>query len=56
MLTAASVPSIWRLARLDFAPIYARVKGQPEFEPGDVLPQDRVIQRGTGAYHSVKKS
>jgi phenylalanine-4-hydroxylase len=40
------------LARIDFAPLYERVKALAEFEPGDVLPQDRVLHRGTGAYHA----
>ena len=39
------------LAHVDFAPLYQRVEGLPEFLPGDVLPQDEVLQRGTGAYH-----
>ena len=43
------------LARIDFGPIYEAVRGQPEFEPGDVLPEDKVIHRGTGAYHAAKR-
>ncbi|GAB4475557.1 MAG: phenylalanine 4-monooxygenase [Burkholderiaceae bacterium] len=43
------------LARIDFGPIYERVKSQPEFDPGDVLPTDRVITRGTGAYHAARR-
>jgi phenylalanine-4-hydroxylase len=39
------------LARIDFAPIYERVRGLPEFEPGDVLPGDRVLTRGSGRHH-----
>ncbi len=39
------------LAHIDFAPIYARIDGQPEFEPGDVLPTDTVMSRGTRRYH-----
>lgn len=39
------------LARIDFAPIYAAVAGRPEHEPGEVLPQDRVLARGSGAHH-----
>jgi phenylalanine-4-hydroxylase len=42
------------LARIDFGPIYARVKPQPDLESGDVLPDDEVIQRGTGRYHASK--
>jgi phenylalanine-4-hydroxylase len=44
------------LKRIDFAPIYAAVRNQPDFEPGEVLAQDRVIQRGSGAYHSRKRN
>jgi phenylalanine-4-hydroxylase len=43
------------LARIDFAPIYVRVRGQPEIEPGQVLATDRVIARGTGAYHAARR-
>ncbi len=43
------------LARIDFAPSYARVEGLPEFQPGDVLPGDTVIQRGSGRYHRARR-
>ena len=43
------------LAQIDFAPYYDGLKGQAEFEPGDVLPTDRVLTRGTGRYHREKK-
>ena len=43
------------LARIDFAPYYVQVKGQPEFEPGDVLATDRVVTRGTGRYHAGRR-
>ena len=39
------------LAHIDFGPLYARIDAQPEFQPGDVLPTDKVISRGTGRYH-----
>ena len=39
------------LARIDFAPVYARVHGQPEFEPGTVLMRDSIVTRGSGLYH-----
>lgn len=42
------------LARIDFAPIYEQVKGEPDFEPGEVLATDRVVARGTGRYHAAK--
>ena len=38
------------LARIDFLPLYQRVEGLPEFEPGQVLDSDRVLHRGTGRY------
>jgi len=39
------------LARIDFGPLYDRVRDQPEFVPGDVLPDDTVYYRGTGRHH-----
>lgn len=44
------------LARIDFAPLYERVRRLPDFEPGDVLSNDRVLHRGTGAYHGGKRA
>jgi phenylalanine-4-hydroxylase len=43
------------LAEIDFAPYYARVVQEPEVEPGAVLREDRVITRGTGAYHAARR-
>jgi phenylalanine-4-hydroxylase len=43
------------LARIDFAPIYQRVRENTELEPGETLPGDRFISRGTGAYHSKRR-
>jgi len=43
------------LARIDFAPHYDAVAGTPDFEPGDVLPDDRVVARGTGKYHAARR-
>lgn len=43
------------LAQIDFGPIYERVQGQPEFEPGTVLPADEVLAYGTGRYHAEKR-
>jgi phenylalanine-4-hydroxylase len=39
------------LADIDFAPLYDRVKVQPDYDPGEILPTDRVITRGTHAHH-----
>jgi len=44
------------LARIDFAPLYESVRRQPDLEPGELLPQDRVIHRGSGAYHLEKRN
>ncbi|MDX3907833.1 MAG: phenylalanine 4-monooxygenase [Pigmentiphaga sp.] len=38
------------LARIDFAPVYERVRRLPEIEPGELGAEDEVLARGTGAY------
>ena len=43
------------LAKIDFGPVYQRINGQPEFQPGDILPTEEPITRGTGVYHQAKK-
>ncbi|MDP9899888.1 phenylalanine 4-monooxygenase [Variovorax ginsengisoli] len=50
-----SLAELLDLATIDFAPLYERIAGQPEYQPGDVLPTDRVITRGTGRYHDAKR-
>ena len=44
-----------QLADVDFAPYYQRVANASEYQPGDVLPTDVVISRGTGRYHAAKR-
>ena len=44
------------LARIDFTPIYDRVRGLPDFEPGVVAPTDTVLVAGTGRYHNEKRA
>ncbi|AMM25809.1 phenylalanine 4-monooxygenase [Variovorax sp. PAMC 28711] len=44
------------LAQIDFGPLYARIEGQPEFQPGDVLATDTVLSRGTGRYHGATRA
>ena len=39
-----------QLASVDFKPIYDQVRGQPEYEPGQVLPQDALVTRGNRGY------
>jgi phenylalanine-4-hydroxylase len=43
------------LARIDFAPIYQRVRENIDLEPGETLPGDRFVSRGTGAYHAKRR-
>lgn len=42
------------LAKIDFAELYQRLQGQPEYEPGLVLPSDRVLSHGSGRYHLLR--
>ncbi len=51
-----SLDELLELARIDFAPLYERVRALPDLEPGDLRPQDRVLSRGTGAYHAGKRA
>lgn len=50
-----SLDELLGLAHIDFAPLYERVVGQSEYEPGQVLVSDRVLTRGSGRYHATKK-
>ncbi len=43
------------LANIDFGPVYQEVIGAGEFEPGDIVPGDRVLAHGTGNYHRDKR-
>jgi phenylalanine-4-hydroxylase len=51
-----SLDELLELAHIDFAPIYDAVQLLPELEPGQLLPQDRVLHRGSGAYHAAKRN
>ena len=50
-----NLEQLLELAHIDFGPIYARVEGQPEHEPGAVLPTDRVLSRGSGRHHAARR-
>jgi phenylalanine-4-hydroxylase len=50
-----SLDELLSLAHIDFAPVYDHLKGKQDFEPGDVLPGDRVLALGTGRYHEAKR-
>src|SRR5215475_12893387 len=43
------------LATIDFAPWYHRVERQPDLDPGELLPEDKVVTRGTGRHHAAKR-
>ena len=45
-----SLDQLLELARIDFEPIYQRIQGQADYEPGQVLAGDALIARGTGRY------
>lgn len=42
------------LARIDFAPVYARVGSLPALAPGAIVPGDHLLQRGDGSYHRAR--
>nr|WP_315493330.1 phenylalanine 4-monooxygenase [uncultured Rhodoferax sp.] len=46
-----SLDDLLGLARIDFAPVYERLNNGPSYQPGDVLPTDTVLYRGSGEYH-----
>ena len=50
-----SLTQLLELATIDFAPLYDRIAGQPDYQPGDVLAADRTLVRGTGIYHAAKR-
>ncbi len=47
--------ALLELARIDFAPLYDRVRDLSELDPGDIQPGDAVITRGTGRYHAARR-
>jgi phenylalanine-4-hydroxylase len=52
----SDLDALLELAHIDFGPVYDRIRGQAEYEPGTVLPTDTVITRGTGRYHAGKRN
>jgi phenylalanine-4-hydroxylase len=44
------------LAEIDFGPIYEEVAALSDIQPGDLIPTDKIITRGTGAYHARKRT
>lgn len=49
-----SLDALLDLARIDFAPLYAQTAQRPVLAPADLLPDDVVLQRGTGQYHAAR--
>ena len=50
-----NLEQLLKLAKIDFAPLYQRIAGKPDFDPGTVLAIDTVLARGTGRYHDDKR-
>ena len=50
-----NLDELLELARIDFGPVYERLGGGPEYQPGDVIRTDTVIERGDGSYHAAKR-
>ncbi|MGH8033644.1 MAG: phenylalanine 4-monooxygenase [Lysobacterales bacterium] len=44
------------LARIDFGPLYERLRGAAEHEAGELLPGDTVLDRGNASYHNAKRA
>ena len=42
------------LAHIDFAPVYERVQRRDEIAPARLLPEDRIITRGSGRHHAAR--
>lgn len=51
-----NLDDLLELAHIDFGPLYDRVRALPDYEPGDILPTDAAITRGTGRYHGDKRN
>ncbi len=51
-----ALDDLLELAHIDFAPVYERVKRKEEIEPGQLLPEDRIVTRGSGRYHSAHRA
>jgi phenylalanine-4-hydroxylase len=46
-----NLEELLELASIDFAPLYERISGLPEIDPGQLLHTDALVSRGTGKYH-----
>ena len=50
-----SLDELLELAHIDFLPLYQRIEGQSEFQPGQVLDGDRVLHRGSGRHANTPR-
>ena len=50
-----SLDDLLTLANIDFAPLYKQIEGKPDIQPGQLLPEDVLFNRGTGRYHADKR-
>jgi phenylalanine-4-hydroxylase len=48
-----SIDTLFDMANTDFMPIYDRLKGEADYGLAEVVPEDRVYNRGTGKYHKA---
>ncbi len=48
-----SLDDLLALAEIEFAPYYARLDHGPRFQPGELLAQDRVLNRGDASYQQA---
>jgi len=46
--------TLLELARIDFAPVYARLRSGPAYAPGTVLDSDTILTHGNGTYHHAR--
>lgn len=51
----ADFAELLELARIDFAPLYESLRGRPDIAPGQILPDDRLLGRGTGAHAARRR-
>ena len=49
-----NLESLLELAEIEFGPYYARLINGPNFQPGELIEQDRVFNRGNGAHHQKR--
>jgi phenylalanine-4-hydroxylase len=51
-----ALDDLLELAHIDFAPLYESVQRKDTLEPGQLLPEDRLITRGSGRYHAARRA